>query len=404
MNTSRLLVSFAMLLIVGAALASSASAFATIDRVTVNGIEMFDDGDGTAAVFAGETFPVRVIFVADDNQSDVRVVVRLAGGAGFSEVTERFDVLEGNTYSRLLNVQLPYDIDPSEDLSLLISIESDNGGVGASESISLEVQRSSYDLEILSAFGAEQVQAGSTLALDVVLKNRGRQFAEDTYVRARIPELGVTSTVYFGDLSDEDRGGDEPDKEDAVERRMYLAIPRTAPAGLYTVELEAYNSDASVVAAKRILVTSATGDSSVYAPTMSKTFAPGETARYTITLVNAGTSIAVYQLSADAPEGLSVDVTESVVAVPAGSTKTVIVEASAAKAGSYDFAVNVYSSNELVQRANYVANVNGTGWNADPAVILTVILAIIFIVLVIVLIVLLTRKPTKKEGFGESYY
>lgn len=405
MNASKLFVSLVALIALttfGSVFASAAT-FADITGVTVNGIESFNSGSGdVAGVFAGDTIPVRVIFDAIENETDVRVVARLLGESGFSEVTERFDVIRGGTYSRLLNIQLPSNIDPNERFALEITIES-NSREGDSETVELEVQRASYEVQVLSVNNADQVRAGKALALDVVLKNRGRQFAEDTYVRVRIPELGISTVGYFGDLSPEDQS--DPDKEDAVERRLFLNIPAGAPAGVYTLEIEASNTDSVTRVTKKVVVTSAQGESQVVSSSMSKAFAVGESQRYTVTLVNAGDTIQVYELTLDTPDSLSVTMDDSIVAVPAGSSKTVAFDVIASKAGTYDFAVDVRSNGELVKRENYVAKVDGRSvGSVDATILVSVVLAIIFIVLVIVLIVLLTRKPTKKEEFGESYY
>lgn len=382
-------------------IASGVSAFASIDKVTVNGIENFGDQNGTAAVFAGETVPVRVIFTATADATDVRVMARLIGESGVSEVSERFQVLANGTYSRLLNIKMPFDIDPSENLVLVVSVES-NARLADERRIQLEVQRESYLVEILSVDSAEQVKAGQTLALDVVVKNRGFQTAEDTYVRATIPELGVSNTAYFSDLSPEDRAN--PDKEDAVERRVFLAIPKNAAPGVYTVELEAFNSDSSTMRTKRIVVVGAGQESRVLSPITSKSFAAGEEKTYSVTIVNSGDEIKVYDLAIDASKGLSVETDETLVVVPAGSSKTVKLTVSAAQEGDYTFDVTVNSDGELVKKESFAAIVEGTAQTVNPSVVLTVVLAVIFVVLVIVLIVLLTRKPQKSEEFGESYY
>ena len=107
-------------------------------------------------------------------------------------------------------------------------------------------------------------------------------------------------------------------------------------------------------------------------------------------------------------ENLNVNVDESVVAIPAGSSKTVKVDVSAQKAGKYNFAVDVNSGADLVKSQQFAANVEGSSagkaLSGNTAVVLTVVLAIIFVVLLVVLIVLLTRKPEKSQELGESYY
>ncbi len=387
---------------------ANVSAFGSITSVEVNGVEGLSGDE--LAVFAGQTVPVRVVFESTENADDVRVKAWVSGARDYSVSSERFDVLEGKTYSRLLTVQMPFDIDPDEPLTLFVSLESRNDGEGDRAEIELAAQRESYIVEILDVTMDTQVKAGSTLTADVVLKNRGRQFAEDTFVRATIPSLGVEAKAYFSDLSAEDQS--DPDKEDASERRLFLKVPANAPAGVYTVEFQAYNADSVTTVTKKVAVVGASEDSVVVSPVHSRSVDAGEKAMYSITLVNSGDRVRVYELVVDASSGVSVEVEEPVVAIPAGSSRTVKVEASSNRAGKYDFAVNVHSDSELVKTESFVLNVGtrdaADGYDnggANATLILTIVLAVIFVVLLVVLIVLLTRKTEKKsEEFGESYY
>ena len=376
--------------------------FACIDEIQINGIEAFEDE--TAGIFAGERIPVRVTFTANSFEEDVRVVARILGEPGFSEVTERFNVLEGSTYSRLLNVEVPFDLDEkkNEPFTLLVTIES-NAVEGDSRSILLEVQRSNFELEVLSVDSDTEVRAGDILVLDVVIKNRGFEEAEDTFVTARIPELGISKRIFLGDLSSQDQ--DDPEKFDSDVGRIFLKIPSDAAAGVYDIEVETFTDDAKTIVTKKVAVTGAGEGSRVISSSGSKTFAVGEQASYSITVVNAGNSIAVYELILESNPELQIEFEESVFAVPSGASKTVKLNVVASKEGKHDFAVNVHSDGQLVQREAFVANTFGRGVSTgNAAFLLTVILAIIFVVLLIVLIVLLTRKPEKAEEFGESYY
>ncbi len=385
---------------------ANVSAFGTITSVQVHEVEALNGAEEVAA-FAGETLPVRIIFEATENATDVRVKAWIAGDREYSVSSDRFDVDDGKTYSRLVNVKIPFDLDPTEDLRLQITVESKNDGEADSAFVSLGAQRESYIVEVLDVDMNSNVKAGETLALDVVLKNRGRQEAEDTFVRASIPALGLSDKGYFGDLTPEDE--DDPEKFDSAERRLLLRIPSNAPAGVYTVEVEAYNGDSITTLTRKVAVDAAGQGSMIVSPTSSKTIAVGETGRYTLTVVNSGDRIAVYELVVSNDEGLNVEVSEPVFAVPAGMSKTVEFQVMADKANDYRFSVDVHSDGQLVTSKQYSVKVEGTrtgtvvrGTNAT--VLLTVILAIVFVVLLVVLIVLLTRKPQKSEEFGESYY
>jgi len=100
---------------------------------------------------------------------------------------------------------------------------------------------------------------------------------------------------------------------------------------------------------------------------------------------------------------LSVSLSQNVVAVPAGSSRTVDVTATGSSTGTYNYKVNVFSLNgELLYVVSLTKNVDSGA--SSPIVALTVILAIVFVVLLVVLIVLMGKKPEKSEEFGESYY
>jgi hypothetical protein len=381
---------------------ASVSAQVTLE---VNGISEATSGDNIA-VFAGQTLPIRVTYLADNNGNetlvDVRVIAKISGFRGSSVQTERFDAIAGKTYSRVMSLQVPSDIKVDEIRSLTVEIVDESDNRIDFGNVELTAQRESYLVEFLDVNMESQVKAGSSLAADIVIKNRGRQEAEDTFVRARIPALGIETRAYFSDLTPVDDS--VADKEDAAERRMLVRIPASAPAGVYTVEFEAYNSDSSTVLTRKVAVVGAGADTMAVTPSQSKTIAKGEKATYSITLVNTGSNVRVYELVVDAPSALKVTSKESVVVVPAGSSKTVELEVSASKAGSYPFVVTVNSDGELVKTVSLAAKVEGSSSSADTTVILTIVLAVIFVVLLVVLIVLLTRKPAKKEEFGESYY
>jgi hypothetical protein len=396
----------ALVLAVFAIASVSAVDFGDISSVKVNGVEA-SSGTVNVGAVAGETLPVEVTFASNglaNVSEDVRVKAWISGARDYSVSSKRFVVRSNTAYHWLVSVQVPYNLDPTEDLKLIVRVE-DQNGMADEKTISLAGQRESYLVEILDVNMDNKVSAGSNLALDVVLKNRGYEEAEDTFVRATITSLGLEAKAYFSDLAPVDQSN--PDKNDAAERRLLLKVPANTPAGLYNVEVSAYNADSVTTMTKKVAVVGAEQDSTVVSPVHSQTVAPGEDASYSLTLVNSGNNIAVYELVVDASSGLSVDVSDAIVAVPAGSSKTVKVDANAAKAGTYTFAVNVHSSDgQLVKTESFTLKAEGsstTKFSGNATVLLTVVLAIIFVVLLVVLIVLLTRKP-KKEEFGESYY
>lgn len=394
------------------AIANVSASFGSIQRIEVNDINAFLSQD--IGVDAGETLSIEVVFRATDTVEDVRVEAEILGDPDLRTVSKELSVVQGKIYRWVLTLKMPESLDEEdleEDLDLFVSVESKDAGRADSFGIDLTLQRESNDIEILDVDMENEVNAGDVLTLDVVVKNRGRQTSEDTFVVARIPALKLEDRAYFGDLTPMDVGEEPgPEDEDTNERRLSLKMPSNTPAGVYVVEVEASNDDATTTITKKVAVTGAEKKTQIVAPIHSRSVDAGETAEYTLVLVNSGTQVGVFELVIESPTGLTVDVSEPVVAVPAGSSKTVELKVKADKANNYNFAVNVHSGGELVAREEFTTVVEGAKAGGDvigktnPTVLLTVVLAVIFVVLLIVLIVLLTRKPEKSEEFGESYY
>lgn len=412
MKNLKFLVSLAAAFVLVLVLVQNASALVNIESVEVNGVEtLYTNGDVSGiniGAFAGDSLPVRVTFTAHDIAlTDARIKIWLTGEKDNSVSSDRFEVLNGSTYSRLVSVPLPANIDPSENFNLRVEIESGDG-VADWKEISIVAQRESYQVEVLDANIATKAKAGEAMPVDIVLKNTGSQLAEDTFVKVTIPALGVEQRAYFGDLSAVDQGddGNHPERSDAVERRMLVNVPKSAPAGVYTVNVEAYNADSDATISKKVAIVGASEDTVVISNAKDKTFAVGDKAQYSITLVNSGNGVEVYELVPEVSDNLNVELSDPVVAISAGTSKTVQMTVGAEKAGEYAFAVNVYSNGELVSKQAFSATVEGNksiGGNSTTLV-LTVVLAIVFVVLLVVLIVLLTRKPEKNDELGENYY
>lgn len=406
---------------------SNVSAFGEIETVEVNGVIVVDHGQQVGSVdlanFVGDRVPVLVVFKSNNGSStsqgnevlaeDVRIKAWISGEAENVVTSERFDVLENNLYTRMIYLDIPSDLRDvlDETRKLEILVESKADGTADSETVDFTVQRASYVLEILSVDMQPEVNLGDSLVVDVVLKNRGRQFADDAFLTISIPQLGLQERTYFGDLSPIDQ--DDPEKDDAVERRTYIRIPANVEPGLYDVKVEAFNADTYDVVDRRVLVAGgAVENTQVVAASTFKTFNVGETESYKLTIVNRGTVVRVFELKVDAQDNLNVDVSDQLIVVPAGTSRTVEFLVDSNIRDDYTFTVDVMSDGgALIESETFRANVvegnsNGgsNGVQANTTVLLTVILAIIFVVLLVVLIVLLTRKPETKEEFGESYY
>lgn len=422
MNKKKLLVSF--LVIASILLISSfvsASELTSNARVKVDGTSV---PHNEVSVVAGELITVEVFFEADFNDQDVTIKAELEGDkADVESISKSFDVEVNKTYRKTLTIRVPYELKDalSDDLALNIKIDGKEYNTEIPE-ITLRVQRPSYNADIKSVGVQGTVDAGEEFPVDVVLKNIGYNNLDDLYVTASIPALGIQREGYFGDIvaleCDEDSDAVDnygvkvdrkcnEDDTDTVSGRILLKVPYDAKAGVYTVEVEVKNDDATSSKTAQLEVANDFTSNVIVTNTMS-TVAVGEDAEYNILIVNPTDKLKVYRVVTESSGSLSSNADSAVVAVPAGSSKTVKITANADAEGDYAFKVNVFAGEQLVEAVTLNAKVEGQGSKKigtnNPIVILTVVLAIIFIVLLIVLIVLIGKKPEKSEEFGESYY
>ena len=364
------------------------------------------------AGFAGDTIPVRVTFTAVKNAEDVKIKVWLEGYRNdIKAETGRFNIIENVRYSKLLSLTLPSDTkDVSKDYTLHVSVSNADGYDFREYELSL--QRESYKLGVLSADFNSEVSAGDTVPVSVVIENTGFQRADNNYIIVSIPSLGVSSKAYLGDLiPTEDcmktikQNGCEvviedcDNEEDAVSRTLYIQIPESAAEGVYEMDIQVYNKDATTTLSKLIRVSSS-DLTQVLAAVKNQDIKSGETKTYELILVNSGKNVKVFNLNAVSGSALDVSV-PSVVTVGPDSSQTVPVTVTASKGadiGAYTFTVNA-DSKQVVFGANVIGSKTSTS-----VVALTVILVIIFVVLLVVLIVLLTRKEKPIEEAETSYY
>jgi hypothetical protein len=377
------------------------------DIAMINSIEV--DGMSTSgnpvSIIAGETITVKVFFTAWEDASDVRVKIELEGNKiDVDARTDSFDIEDGHNYKKSLTLQVPYELkdEVSDDMTLSVKIW--NGDFRTDKEINLRVQRPSYSTKIMSVSTLQKVDAGELLPIDIVLKNVGYNDLDDLYVTVKIPNLDVERTTYFGDLvaMECDVDNCDEDDEDTVSGRFYLQIPYDVDSGIYTLEVEAKNDDTINNVVKQITIENDFSSNLIVTST-GKTFEKGENAEYNLLLVNPTNKLKVYRIVTESSGNLKSTVSESVVAVPSGSSRTVIVTANAKSAGEYTFDVNVFSGEKLVDTVTLSAKVTGNSLT-DPIVVLAIIMIIVFVVLLIVLIILLGKKPEKSEEFGESYY
>ena len=370
----------------------------TINEIDVNGIDI--TASNVVAGVAGEVVPVSVMFTANTYAGDVQVSTWIQGHRSDATQIDFADLVDAKSYNARLVLELPSDVDPEEDMTLFVRIESDNGNW--EQSYTVGMQRKPYFADVIFVDVDSNVKAGTAIPIDVVVKNMGRHDLSDLVVTASIAKLGISKSAYFGDLTPVDNSTDDRNDEDSAERKLYLTLPSNVAAGTYDLEIRAYNKKVNSIIKKIVTVVGNDQESEVVVPITSKEVSVGNTETYDLVIVNSGNKVGVYEIVSQTSDLVSVSTDTSIITVSAGSSEIVKLKVEGLKKGTGSFAVDINSEGKLVKRVMLTANVSEKAFG-NNVVILTIILAIVFIVLLVVLIVLLTRKPARSE-LEESYY
>ena len=412
MNTKKLLVSFlaiaSVLLLVGTVCAADDLADNVIVKVDGMIAGIYQGGNtvqiNEVSVIAGEEVSITIYFDSLVNDTDVTFEAELEGEKIDVEgITAVMDIESGMRYSAALTLKVPFELKDDVSDELYLSIEIDGKEYKTQiDDLLLRVQRPSYYPTIKSVTTSQTISAGETFPVDLVIKNMGYNDLDDLYITVSVPALGLEQSSYFGDLVNIEFCDDDCDEDDTVSGRIFLDMPYDVNEGIYTMTVEVSNDDVTLEETTQIVVENDFTENVIVTST-DRTVEAGQTAEYSFLIVNPTNNVMVYTIVAGSNGDLSSSVSEDVVAVPAGSSRTVKVFANAETAGKYTFDVTVLSGSEIVSTISYSLDAESNG-SVDSVLVLTIVLAIVFIVLLIVLIVLLTRKPVKSEEFGESYY
>jgi hypothetical protein len=409
MKRNVLLVPFFAVLALAFASVASALGPALDIQTEFNNVKLSSLSSNAMSGWVGEVVPVRVVFTAAEDVSDVRVRVYMEGHRDdVFATTERFHIEKDIAYTKVLSLRLPSDLrELSEDFTLYVEVVSRTER--SEERYLVRMQRTPYTYRILSVDFDSRVSAGDVVPVSVVVKNTGYDRMDDTYVVVSIPALGISARSYMGDLAATDRCVvyrdnsqfiiHDCDQDDSAEKIVSLRIPANAERGVYEMVVRAFNPDGETVVTKSISV-DGVGLTQVLPVVKSRDLNAGETVTYDLIIVNLANNVRAFNINAVSGNALTVSVPSVVTVGPNNSERvTITVTASDnAEVGTYTFSVNV-DGEQAVFGANVVSRAVSTS-----IVALTVILVIIFIVLLAVLVVLLTRKEKPMEEVETSYY
>jgi hypothetical protein len=187
---------------------------------------------------------------------------------------------------------------------------------------------------IKSVITSNIVEAGESMSIGVVLRNTGYNNADDVYVTASIPELGISKSVYLGDIvtgaCERDATCSDDDDSDTVTGTIVLQVPSTAKSGIYTLQIDALTEDSRNTVRKEIAIENKVPNLAIKSGS-------------DLILLNPTNKLTVYTV-----KYLS---KEETVVVPAASSRTVTISPS-----DKDFDVAVYSGGFLISTVQFTGS------------------------------------------------
>jgi len=183
----------------------------------------------------GDTISVEVYFVGTGETTDVNIKTWL-GGYEYDNVqasSEMFDVEDGVSYKKTLQLELPDDLIAEQDYTVYVELYDDVESEQWSSTVRVSKERHLLSIQDVIV---EDAEAGDYTSVTVRLENMGDKKEEDVKVTVSVPELGIEKSTYLDELTNEEI--DNEDEEDSGDVTLTFQIPADAETGDYTVEVD----------------------------------------------------------------------------------------------------------------------------------------------------------------------
>ena len=412
---------FIVLFALFAILAASAvnADLASIVEVEVDDTELHTSGITILDLERGNEFEVEVTFTALDNYEEVQVEVSLYGihNEDVSDITDTFDMDNGTTYVKKLNLELPEDMD-ADNYTLRVRIEGKTESQTETYEFAISSERNYMVIDDIIFSPGTSVKQGRALLTTVRVDNLGSKDEDGVKVTFVIPELGLTASDYL----DEVEAGDSETSEE-----LYVKIPNCAEAKGYDYEVtvEYDDGDDEYTVSGIIYVTEGDicdmeGSEEGSVGTTLVTVGPavqdveqGASVIYPITLTNNGGVSKSYTIFVDGIENWgesSFDPTSTIILQP-GESKAVYLYVEAeedATEGEHIFTLSIASGTLTLKQVALKANVLDGGSALSLKKVLEVGLVVLVVLLILLALIVgfnkIKSKEDEDETSGETYY
>jgi len=334
------------------------------------------------------------------------------------DITPVFTVEEGNTYKKMLNVQVPEDIEASEPYTLRTECSDTINEESIDFTLFINEIRHFIRIFDMLLNPGSTIQAGKPLFVTVRLENLGQKQEDQIKVRVSIPELGVQSVGFIDELVTKIQEETEQflfEEESSGDIDLQLRVPEDAKSGDYTLRVDVeYNRGHTTVS--DTLPLSVVGvekpkevEAVLNIDSTTKQVAQGEEVTYRLMIANLGSERGIFSVQLD---GTSSCCTSSVepgfLTVMPESTGEVLIRVKPnedAEPRRYVFTASIMLGNQLVNQINLNLEVKEKAKSAAPALAFKNVLAVVFGLLVVVLVILgiiIAFKKGREEEEGKS--
>ena len=401
----------------------------TFDSIEVDDKEIIGAGAVTAGLEKDDTIEVDVQFTANEDTS-VEIEVELSGDGKrdkVSESTDEFNVNNGTTYTKTLELELPQRMDQDRQYQIRVTISNKYGSV--IEIGTLDISGSDHSVQIrdIVLSPENEVKAGRALLATARIKNRGTQQEEDVKVKVSIPALGISASDYIDELDEEDCDDEDCD-DSTTSEELYMRIPDCAEPGEYTVKVCVEYDDGDEEACETAKISVVESDSCAL-PDVDSSASTGKTiitigpetqdiakeasVIYPVTIANEGSAAKVYSIVTEAADWAEFTTTPSnVLVVGPGESKAafVSVKANSAASGLQVFSVTIKSGETVLKQVPLRANITGAAAASSLGKIKKALeIGLVILVVLLVLLGLIIgfnklRGSEEEEGEDEKTY
>ncbi|MDD5649505.1 MAG: hypothetical protein PHF86_03690 [Candidatus Nanoarchaeia archaeon] len=423
-NITKMFSIFIMLVFSIVVFANAANAL-TIQEVKVNDVELASDSQVVHAD-RGDNLDVSVQLKGGSSDENSIRVKAWIGGYKYDQVedvTSQFKVLADTTYAKNLELQLPDDMDSTQDYTLHVEAYGPTGDAVEYTPLVFTLRvtpvQDLLDVQDVMFNPGLTVQAGNPLYANVRVENMGDNNQKDIRVSLSIPALGISTRNYIDELVSKDicdtTECDSDKVTSANSNDLMIKIPENTKAGTYDLVVnvdydrlhESTQKTYLLTVENNQVVSEDNADVSriINVDTQTKEVDQGKGIIYRLTLANLGSKTETYNVEVNGVESWGTSrVDPAYVTLASDSTGETFVYVSAnedAAAGLHIFNVKVKSGDTVVKEFNLNADVKEVAKNNFS---LTSMLWIVFGLLVIVVLVLgaiLLVKRSKKEDAEE---